>query len=321
MKIVIDTMGGDNGSSAPVGGILKFLEEHKDVEIIAVGDEKELEQLKGKCEIIPSTSVLPMECSVMQAMRDKESSMYKAIDAVLEQKADAVVSCGSTGAFLSLNTLKVKKIDGVLRPALVTPFPTKVKGKYVVLLDVGASNENKPEELAQFAKMGQAYCKAVYNNPNPNFYLASNGSEEGKGSPVGKEAYQLCKGYEGFKGYMEGRYVFSGDADVVVFEGYTGNVFLKGCEGLAKTMSGMIKESFTSSLSAKIGYLFAKKGFNSFRETMDYKKVGGALLVGVNTIAVKAHGNSTPDSFYHAIDIAYRMASKDTINQIKKEIA
>ena len=321
MKIVIDTMGGDNGSTAPVGGILKFLEEHNDVEIIAVGDENELTALNGKCKIIPSTSVLPMECSVMQSMRDKESSMYKAIDAVLTEKADAVVSCGSTGAFLSLNTLKIKKIDGVLRPALITPFPTKVKGKYVVLLDVGASNENKPEELAQFAKMGQAYCKAVYNNQNPNFYLISNGSEEGKGSPVGKEAYQLCKGYTGFKGYLEGRYVFNGDADVVVFEGYTGNVFLKGCEGLAKTMSGMIKDAFTSSFASKIGYLFAKKGFNSFRETMDYKKVGGALLIGVNTIAVKAHGNSTADSFYHAIDIAYKMALKDTVGQIKKELA
>ena len=111
MKIVIDTMGGDNGSNATVGGILKFLENHKDVEIIAVGDEKELEPLKDKCKIIASSSILPMECSVMQAMRDKQSSMYKAIDALLSENADAIVSCGSTGAFLSLNTLKVKKTN------------------------------------------------------------------------------------------------------------------------------------------------------------------------------------------------------------------
>ena len=320
MKIVIDTMGGDNGSSAPVGGILKFLEEHKDVEIIAVGDEKELEQLKGKCEIIPSTSVLPMECSVMQAMRDKESSMYKAIDAVLEQKADAVVSCGSTGAFLSLNTLKVKKIDGVLRPALVTPFPTKVKGKYVVLLDVGASNENKPEELAQFAKMGQAYCKAVYNNPNPNFYLASNGSEEGKGSPVGKEAYQLCKGYEGFKGYMEGRYVFSGDADVVVTDGFSGNIFLKSAEGIAKFMSDMTKNAFKKNLWTKLGYLHVRKGIDEMKNTMDYKSTGGAMLLGVNGVVVKAHGNSDSYSFKCALNVAKKLAENHVMDKIKEGI-
>ena len=319
MKIVIDTMGGDNGSNATVGGILKFLDSHKDVEIIAVGDEKELEPLKDKCKIIASSSILPMECSVMQAMRDKQSSMYKAIDALLNENADAIVSCGSTGAFLSLNTLKVKKIDGVLRPALITPFPTKIKGKYTVLLDIGASTENKPEELAQFAKMGQAYCKAVYDNPHPNFYIVSNGAEEGKGTPLTKEAYQICKDYEGFKGYIEGRYIFNGDVDVAVFDGFTGNVFLKGCEGLAKTMSLMIKEAFTSSTSSKIGYLFAKKGFTSFKETMDYKKVGGALLIGVNKIAVKAHGNSTPDSFKCAIEIAYKLAKHDAVNQIKKE--
>ncbi len=321
MKIVVDTMGGDNGSKATVGGILKFLDTHKDVEIIAVGDEKELELLKEKCVVVPSTSVLPMECSVMEAMRAKDSSMHKAIDTLLNEKADAIVSSGSTGAFLSLNTLKVKKIDGILRPALITPFPTKVKGKYAVLLDVGASTENKPEELAQFAKMGQAYCKAVYDNQNPTFHIVSNGTEEGKGNPITREAYKLCKDYEGFKGYIEARYILNGECDVAVFEGFVGNVYLKGCEGIAKMMSGMIKDAFTSSFSSKIGYLFAKKGFNDFRSTMDYKKVGGALLIGVNTVAVKAHGNSTDDSFACAIDIAYRMALKDTVNQIKKEIA
>lgn len=320
IKIVVDMMGGDNGVKATIGAVNRFLDTIKDAEIIAVGDEKELEPLKGKVKIIPSKTILPMECSVMSAMRDKESSVYKAVMAVKEENADGIVSAGSTGAFLSLVTLILKKIDGVTRPALVSPFPTLVEGKYVVLLDIGASNENTPFELVQFAKMGQAYYKAIYGKENPNFYLISNGTEEGKGSPTNIEAYQLMKNEEGFKGNIEARYVLAGDADVVVFDGFTGNVFLKSSEGMAKMMSKMIKDAFLSSFSSKIGYLFAKKGFNKLRDKMDYKKVGGAFLMGTNTIPVKAHGNATPESFYYSLMIAYNLAKKDVVNQIKKNL-
>lgn len=322
IKLVIDMMGGDNGSKATVGGVKKFLNDIKDCEIIAVGNKEELKSLEGvdRVSIIESKDVVPMECSVMQAMRMKDSSVYKAVNAVLSEKADGIVSSGSTGAFLSLTSLIVKKIEGVSRPALITPFPTKIPGKYVVLLDVGASNENSAEELFQFAKMGEAYYKVVYNKFGPNIYLISNGSEEGKGSPLMKEAYALLKSEENFKGYIEGRYVFGGEADVVVMDGFTGNVFLKTSEGMAKMMSGMMKDAFTYSLSTKIGYLFAKKGFKKLKDTMDYKKVGGALLLGVNTVAVKAHGNSTPDSFYHSIMIAYTLAKNEVVQNIKESL-
>ena len=320
VKIVVDMMGGDNSASASIAAVSKFLNDHDDVEFVCVGDEKTLEPLKEKVKIIPSTSVVPMECSVMQAMRDKESSVYKAVNATLSENADAVLSAGSTGAFLSLCTLIIKKIDGVDRPALITQFPTKIKGKYVVLLDVGASTENNANELFQFAKIGEAYYQAFYNAEHPNVYLICNGTEEGKGNSLSKETYALLKGQENFKGYMEARDVFTGKADVVVMDGFTGNIFLKGSEGMAKMMGGLMKDAFKSSLSSKIGYLFARKGIKGMLEIMNYKRVGGALLVGVNKVAVKAHGNADEESFYGSINVAYTSAKANSVERIKKNL-
>lgn len=320
VKIVVDMMGGDNGANPTIAAVSKFLDEHDDVEIIAVGDEKVLEPIKDRVKIIPSTSVAPMECSVMQAMRDKESSVYKAVTATLSENADAVLSAGSTGAFLSLCTLILKKIDGVDRPALITQFPTKKEGKYVVLLDVGASSENNAEELVQFAKIGEAYYQAFYDKKNPDVYLICNGTEEGKGNSLSKEAYALLKGRENFKGYLEGRDVLTGVADVVVFDGFTGNIFLKGTEGTAKMMGGLMRNAFTSSLSSKIGYLFARKSIKKMTELVNYKRVGGALLVGVNKVAVKAHGNADLESFYGSLNVAYNSAKKQTVERIKENL-
>lgn len=320
IKIVIDMMGGDNGIDATIDAVKRFLNEVPDAEIIAVGDKDKITGFSNRVTVVPSSFVVPMECSVLEAMRNKDSSIYKAVEAVKEYKADAIVSAGSTSAFLSLVTLIIKRVDGVDRPALITPFPTLKEGKNVVLLDVGASNVNTPTELFQFAKMGQAYYKAMYCKENPNVYLASNGSEEGKGSPVSKEAYELLKKEPGFEGNIEARYVLKGDADVVVFDGFTGNIFLKSSEGMAKMMSGLLKVSFTSSLSCKIGYLFAKKGIKQLKNKMDYKKVGGAFLIGVNTIPVKAHGNANAESFYYSMMIAYNLAKKNIVNEIKNNL-
>lgn len=318
-KLVLDMMGGDNGVKATIAAVSKFLENVKDCEIIAVGDEKELESLKGKVTIVPSQSVVPMECSVMQAMRQKDSSVFKAVSAVNEMKADGVISAGSTGAFLSLTTLINKKIPGVERPALITPFPCK-NGKYVVLLDVGASAENKPEDMVQFAKMGSEYAKAVYGTKQPIVRLICNGTEEGKGNNFSKDSYALLKGTPGFAGYVEGRDAFSGETDVVVMDGFTGNIMLKTAEGMAKMMGSMMKKSFTSSFSAKMGYLLSKKGFKPMLDTMNYKKVGGALLLGVNTIAVKAHGNSDEESFLASMMVAYNLIKNGVVEKIKKNL-
>lgn len=320
MKFVIDAMGSDNGAKAIVAGIELFLKDHQDVELIVAGKKDELASLENRVKIVDARDVVPMECGVLEVLRRKESSMYKAVEAVLENNADAVISAGSTGAFLSLSTLKIKKIEGVLRPALITPFPTKIPGKYCVLLDVGASSENKPEELAEFATLGAAYVKSVYGNNNPKIALISNGTEEGKGTELSKKTYALLKDKPGFCGYIEGRNVLEGDVDVIVFDGFTGNVFLKTAEGVAKLMSGMIKKAFKKNAMTKIGYLFAKSGFKELKETMDYKKVGGALLLGVNVVCVKAHGNSDADSFYHSLLIAYKLVQNKTVETIKENL-
>lgn len=322
VKIVIDMMGGDNGSKPAIIATQKILQELNDLEIVAVGDENELGVFANnpRVKIIPSQSVVPMECSVLQAMRMKDSSVYKAVNAVKEENADAVLSAGSTGAFLSLTTLINKKIDGVERPALVTAFPSKIPGKNVVLLDIGASADNSADDLVQFAVMGEAYYNVIYENKKANVYLISNGTEEGKGCALVKEAYEKLKSNPSFKGYIEGRNVLSGEADVVVFDGFTGNVFLKGSEGVAKMLGGMMKKAFTKSLFSKIGYLFARNGMKELRSTMDYKKVGGAMLLGVNTVAVKAHGNADEVSFYSSIKIAYTLAKNKVVDQIKENL-
>ena len=322
IKLVIDMMGGDNGYKPTVAAVSKFLEDFPDAEIVAVGNENVLTPLQGKdrVKIIPSSTIVPMECGVLEAMRSKDSSVYKAVNAVIDEEADAIVSAGSTGAFLSLVTLIIKKIDGVKRPAIISPFPTRLKDKQVVLLDVGANAENSADDLVNFAAMGVAYYKVVFGKEEPDIHLICNGTEEGKGTPLYKETYELLKPNPHFKGYIEGRNVLSGEADVVVFDGFTGNIFLKTTEGTAKLMSGMIREAFTSSLRSKIGYLFAKKGFNQLKDKMDYKKVGGGFLIGVNTVAVKAHGNANEVSFYSSMRMAYNLAKNGIIEKIKENL-
>ena len=320
IKIVVDAMGGDNGSSVVVEACKKFLEDYKDVELTLVGKKEELSSLENSCRIIDARDIVPMEAGALEVMRLKNSSMMVAIKTLKDEGLDAVVSCGSTGGFLSAATINLKMIPGVKRAALVAPFPTAIKGKNVVILDIGANNENSAEELAQFALMGKLYSQSVYGVEKPNVYLLSNGAEEGKGAPEVKEAYKLLKesNFEGFKGNIEARYALSGDADVVVADGFTGNIFLKGNEGIAKLMSSLIKKAFKRNLWSKLGYLHVRKGMKEMSDTLDYKKTGGAMLLGINGNVVKAHGSSDSKSFYYALVVAKKLAEKDVVNQIKK---
>ena len=322
IKIVVDAMGGDLGSSVIVEAINQFLKDNNDVEITVAGKKEELSSLEGKCRIIDAPDVVPMEAGALEVMRLKNSSMMAAIKTMKDENLDAVVSCGSTGGFLSAATINLKMIPGVKRAALVAPFPTQIKGKYAVILDIGANNENSAEELVQFALMGKLYSQSVYGIEKPNVYLLSNGAEEGKGAPEVKETYKLMKdsGFEGFKGNVEARYALNGEADVVVADGFTGNVFLKASEGIAKMMSGMIKKAFKRNLWSKLGYLHVRKGMKEMTETMDYKSTGGAMLLGINGNVVKAHGSSDARSFYHALRVAKKLAENDVVNKIKKGI-
>ena len=322
MKIAVDAMGGDNGSKPIVEAIKEFKKENQDVEIVVFGKEEELFELSSIAKIVNAPEVVPMEAGALEVLRMKNSSMCKAISTMKEENYDAVVSCGSTGGFLSAATLILKTIPGVKRSALVTAFPTKIKGKKVVVLDVGASNDNSAEELRQFAYMGKAYNEALFNTKEPKTYLLSNGAEEHKGSPLVKEAHKLLKeeNFPGFMGNMEARDVLNGDADIIVADGFSGNVLLKGMEGVAKMFGNMIKSAFKQNLWTKLGYLHVRKGFKNISETMDYKSTGGAMLLGINGVVVKAHGNSDAFSFYSALKVAKSMVSYDVVNKIKESL-
>ena len=323
MKIAVDAMGGDNGSSVVIEAIKEFKKDYPNDEIIVFGKKEELEDLSSICRVVDAPEIVPMEAGALEVIRLKNSSMCKAINTMKEEGFDAIVSMGSTGGFLSAATLILKTIPGVKRSALVTAFPTKIKGKKVVVLDVGANNENNAEELVQFAYMGKAYNEAVFGVKEPKTYLLCNGTEAHKGSPLVKEAHKLLldNNFAGFMGNMEARDVLNGDADILVADGFSGNVLLKGMEGVAKMMSSMIKANFKANLWTKLGYLHVRKGFKNMSETMDYKSTGGAMLLGINGVVVKAHGNSDAYSFKNALRVAHLMVEYQVVNKIKESLA
>lgn len=322
LTLVVDCMGSDAGSKVTTAGILAFLKKNNDCKIVAVGKKEELACLENNenIEIVDARDVVPMTIGPMEVMRARESSMYKAISYMKENNCDGVISAGSTGGFLSCATIKLKMIEGISRAALVSPFPTK-DGTPTVILDIGASNENTAEQLVQFAKMGRIYSQHVFNIKEPKVYLLNNGAEEEKGSPEVKEAHQLLKtsNFPGFKGNVEARDALDGHCDVIVTGGFAGNIFLKSSEGMAKMMSGMIKKAFKKSLLSKIGYLLSHKGFDEMKETMDYESYGGAMLLGVNGVVVKAHGSSSEYSFKCALDVAYKMANAKVVDLLKEK--
>lgn len=327
VKLAIDLMGSDAGCLELIEGVKEFLEAHDDVEFVCFGKKEEIEgalsEISSRVSIIDCREIVPMECSPLQLLRLKDSSMVRAINTMKEENLDGVVSAGSTGGFLTGATLILKNIEGVQRSGLCAPFPTTQKGKQATILDIGASNENTAEELVSFMKMGRLYSQLILGVNSPSCYLLSNGAEEGKGPNEVKEAHKLLKeqDFPGFKGNIEARYVLDGNRDVIVSSGFAGNVFLKSSEGMASMMNNMIKKSFKRSLKSKIGYLLAKKGFDEMKETMNYKKTGGAIFLGVNGVVVKAHGNSDAYSFRYAIEVAYKMANVHIVDKIKEVFA
>lgn len=323
-KFVIDMMGGDLGCQPLCESILKFSATHQDVEFYCVGKCEELSSLKDikNIKIIDAREIIKMDESPMAAIKNKEASMIKGFTTFKQIGANAIISCGGTGAYLTGATLLLGRIQGVSRPCLVAPFPTIIKGKKVVILDVGANNKNTPEELVQFAKMGKLYDELIFKVENPKTYLLSNGTEDHKGSPVSQEALKILResNFAGFSGNIEARDVLHGEADVVVADGFTGNILLKSTEGTFKLVSSMLKTGFKSSLKTKIGYLLSKSVVNNISETFDYKSTGGAMLLGVKGIVVKAHGNSDERGFTGALNVAYGLTLGDIANKISVEL-
>lgn len=320
MKFVIDMMGGDFGSKPTVAALTAFKKDYPLITLYAVGKKEELTALAEIAEIVDARDVLKMDAGPLDALRAKDSSMLKAINLTKEVNADALVSAGGTAAFLSGATVRLKLIPGVERAALLAPFPTRIKGKYVAILDIGASSENTANHLYQFAKMGQIYANSVFDLENPKTYLLSNGTEETKGTAVTQEAFKLIveRGLNNFHGNIEARDVLYGDADVVVADGFSGNILLKGTEGVAKVLMDGVKKAFSRNLFSKLGYLFARRGFNELRDTFDYKNTGGAILLGVNNVVIKAHGNSDTLGFYSALNVARKMVEANIVETVRK---
>ncbi len=325
MKIVIDMMGGDNSLNATINASKSFNKNHEDAELFLVGDINKLKENfieNDKIHLISSKTVVKMDADPLSALKDKDSSLMVAIKTYLDNNCDALISAGSTGALLTAATLKIKRLPNVIRPCLITPFPTIIKNKKFVVCDLGANTTATKEELNQFAIMGSIYYKALFNDNNPRVYQLNIGSESEKGTTINKEAYTLLKENKkiNFLGNIEGRDPLFGNVDVLVCDGYSGNIFLKTMEGTAKAMSSMLKSAFKKNLFTKIGYLLSKNGIKEMKEKMDYKNVGGAMLIGVNGVVIKAHGNSDSRSFLSALNVCYQLVKVDIINKIKENI-
>lgn len=328
MRIILDAMGGDNAPQAIVEGGLKALEDFDDIEITLCGNKADIEpliadsgKLRGRMEIENAPDIIDMCDAPVKAIKEKPDSSMVCALRLLSQNNDAMlISAGNTGALVAGATLIVKRIKGIKRPALAPILPTK-KGP-VLLVDGGANVDCKPAYLLQFALMGSIYMRRVFDLAEPRIGLVNNGSEPGKGDALTKAAYELLSQSSlNFSGNAEGRELLSGEYDVIVCDGFLGNILLKFLEGCAGTLLSMLKSYIIASSSAKFGYVFMKNAFRKFRKKMDYKEYGGALLLGVNGGVMKAHGSSDSVAIYHAIAASRKFLSAGVVNGIKDEIS
>lgn len=325
MKIAIDGMGGDHAPKAVVEGVLLALNNIPNIEIQLYGREQDLKPLitaHDRLQVIHCEEVVEGEDDPARAVRrKKDSSMTRILEAVSEGKADACLSAGNTGALMAGGLFKVGRIEGVSRPALATTLPT-IDGKGFLMLDLGANADAKPENLVQYAIMGDIYAKKVRGIKNPRVGLLNIGTEDKKGNELTKNVFNLLKEANlNFIGNVEARDLLNNVADVVVTDGFTGNMVLKSIEGTAGAMMSMLKEAFMASSKTKIGALLMKNELKKLKNKLDYSEHGGAALFGLQSSVIKAHGSSNATAIYSAIRQASTMVEHDVISIIKKTIA
>lgn len=317
MILALDAMGGDNAPQAVVEGALMALRElDKDIVIWLYGDEAQInlclvdrEYPADRLAVKPAPEVITCEEAPAAAVRrKKDSSMVLAAKAVADKEADCFISAGSTGAVLACGTLVIRRIKDVQRPALAPLIPN-LQGGHTMIIDAGANVDCKPPYLVQFAQMGSAYMELVEGVKEPSVGLLNNGEEAEKGNELTKETYPLLQSLEGirFAGNCEARELMSGDFDVVVTDGFAGNVLLKSTEGTAKAITSMLKTELMGSFRGAIGGAIAKPAFAALKKKMDYTEVGGAPLLGVNGGVIKAHGSSNAKAFFNAIRQAQKL--------------
>lgn len=322
-RIAIDVMGGDNAPNAVIEGVKAALAEMDNISVILCGPEEVVRPLEGdRIRAVATTEVITMDEAPMLAVRKKgDSSLVRAMLEVREKRADAVVSAGSTGAVLAGGMFRIGRIKGVERPALAPILPGR-KGP-VLLLDVGANVDCQPKYLNQFGLMGSAYMKGVMGFSEPKVGLANIGVEDEKGNRLVKEARLLMQEQSSynFVGNVEAREIAGGDYQVIVFDGFDGNLILKHTEGLVSALMGMLKEELVGSLRTKIGAMLIMPALRKFKKRMDYHEQGGAPLLGIDGCVIKAHGSSDGKAFCSAIRQARTMVENDVVGKISAGLA
>lgn len=326
MKIIVDAMGGDHAPQAPVEAAVRAVKE-KEIEIVLVGDrttvENELKKYtypQEKITIEHAPDVISNHEEPAKAVRAKKgASVVVAANLLKKGGGDAMLSMGNTGALLAAGLLIVGRIRGVVRPALGSLLPTAKGPK--LLMDAGANTNCKPENLVQFAVMGSVYMKNIYGIDRPTVGLMSNGEEEGKGDELTKKTFpKLSKAPVNFVGNIEGRDVMEGTVDVMVCDGFVGNVILKTVEGMGHVIGGMVRDLFTQSVKTKIGALFVMNGVKEFKKKMDYREYGGAPLLGTKKPVIKGHGSSDALAVFSAIGQAAKFVETDVIKCIADKL-
>ncbi len=333
MKIILDAMGGDNAPEAPVLGAMEAAKTFgsqitlvgRGEEILAVMKKHGIETLPDGMEIANADDVVDMHDDPANVVRKrKNSSMIVGLKMLSEDQGDAFVSAGSTGALLSGATLVVKRVKGIRRAAMGPAMPNKAGGK-TVICDCGANAECTPEFLLQFGLVGTLFAKKNLGVENPRVGLLNIGTEDTKGTPLQKEAYALLtdahnKGLLNFIGNVEGREVLLGGVDVVVCDGFSGNVLLKTIEGTAMFMGSLLKRMFKKNIFSKIGYLLCKSGVGDLMKMMDYREIGGTQFLGIRKPVIKAHGSSDALAFRNAIRQAEEAARADFSAELEERL-
>jgi phosphate acyltransferase len=328
ITIALDAMGGDHAPRVEVEGAIQAASE-LGIRVLLVGVEAAVREELARhkhgdlpIEVVAATDIITMSDSPSQAFRrKKDSSLHVAARLVRDGKADALVTAGNTGAAMTVARFVLGTLPSVDRPALAWAFPN-AKDKVSVILDVGANVDSKPEHLEQFAVMGDVYYRALWGAKRPRVALLSIGEEEMKGNELTKEAANRLKQTPiNFVGNVEGRDVFRGNVDVVVCDGFIGNITLKLSEGLVEHIGGMLKKAIKSSVASQIGYALSKKAFDSFRKRTDYSEYGGAPLLGVRGITIIGHGRSNAVAIKNAIRVAAELCRSHVNEKIEEELS
>ena len=326
MHIALDVMGSDRGADELVSGALQALQESS-IKITLVGNEDEISSALGKhlqnpaISVLPTTQVVTMGDSPIDAIRKKkDSSMLRAFELLKNQEVDAVVSAGNSGAVMASAIKFLGRLKHINRPAIASVFPT-LKGP-VVMADVGANVDCRPKQLYQFGVMASAFSKIMFGIPEPRVGLLSIGEEGGKGNVLVKKTHELLSASNlNFIGNVEGRDTFQGDVDVIVCDGFVGNVCLKLSEGLAESVLTMLRDEIAKTFKAKMGYFLAKKAFGNFRKRVDYAEYGGAPLLGLNGTGIICHGRSNAKAIKNAILVADELSSNRVNDHILANLA